>query len=88
MSQIERTWNEIMKISDCQVGALKTYGKFLIEIINDEEKGLKIIKRAQLLSLDKSKTKQGDMMAGKEGISSECPVIIADCDIKRLGYIR
>jgi hypothetical protein len=29
------------------------------------------------------------MLGGKEGISlSETPILIGDCDIKRLGYIR
>ncbi len=28
------------------------------------------------------------MMAGKEGNNSELPIMIVDCDIKRIGYIR
>ncbi len=58
MTQIEKTWNELMKISDQQADALQIYGKFLIEIVNDEENGEDIIKRAQILSLDKTSKKQ------------------------------
>jgi len=32
-----------MKISDNQVDALKIHGKFLIDVINDEEKGMKLL---------------------------------------------
>jgi len=58
MTQIEKTWNELMKISDQQADALQIYGKFLIEIVNDEENGEDLIKKAQILSLDKTSKKQ------------------------------
>ena len=60
MTQIEKTWNELMKISDQQADALQIYGKFLIEIVNDEENGEDIIKRAQILSLDKTNKKKNE----------------------------
>ncbi len=76
-----------MKISDQQADAFNIYGRFLIEIVNDEEKGEELIKKAQLQSLDKSSKKQKEMLGGKDGVTSETPIIIGDCDIKRLGYI-
>jgi hypothetical protein len=60
MTQIEKTWNELMKISDQQADALKIYGKFLIEIVNDEENGEALIKKAQILSLDKTNKKKNE----------------------------
>ena len=57
MNQIDRTWNELMKISDSQADALKMQGRFLIEILHDEENGRELIKRAQNLSMDKSNKK-------------------------------
>jgi hypothetical protein len=60
MTQIEKTWNELMKISDQQANALQIYGKFLIEIVNDEENGEDLIKKAQILSLDKTNKKKNE----------------------------
>ena len=60
----------------------------MIEILHDEDNGKELAKRAQNLTLDKSNKKQNEMLGGKGGISSETPIMIADCDIKRLGYIK
>lgn len=59
-----------------------------MDILNDEEQGKSLLKRATVLSLDKNARKQNEMLGGKEGIASETPICIVDCDLKRLGFIR
>ena len=42
---IEEHWNKMQKISSNVPKALRTFGKYLIEIMNDKEKGEDLLER-------------------------------------------
>lgn len=44
---IDGQWNYLQKINPSQPKALKLYAKFLIEILNDKQRGLDLIQRAR-----------------------------------------
>jgi hypothetical protein len=45
-NSLEEHWNKMQKISSNVPKALRTYGKFLIEIMNDKERGEDMLERS------------------------------------------
>ena len=54
----------MQKINDKQPKALKLYGKFIIQIINDEQKGNELLSYAKKLEGDNTNNNLIDIAAG------------------------
>jgi len=59
---VEETWNRIQKINENSQKALRLYGKFLLEVINDKEAGDQIIDKVRSLCNMRSNRKTIQMI--------------------------
>ena len=70
VTSVEDHWAKLQKISPNMPKAMKLYGKFLMEIINDKEAGEEFLEKARNLINTNSKKKNAAIhLTGNEDIS-------------------
>jgi len=61
---VEENWAKLCKVNPNNVNAIKLYGKFLLEIINDKETADELLKKAQNLANAQANNKTANILEG------------------------
>ena len=89
VNSVEEHWNKLQKISPNMPKAMKLYGRFQTEIINDKEAGEEYLERARnLITINNHKKISMINYTGNEDIGdSSTPTIYVSGDPDKLGII-
>jgi PAS domain S-box-containing protein len=61
---VEENWAKLLKVNPNNVNAIKLYGKFLLEIINDKESGDSLLEKARNLANAQANNKAANVLEG------------------------
>jgi len=86
---VEENWNKLLKINASNAKAMRLYGKFLIEIINDKEAGDELLEKARNISNVQSNKKAIQMVgtAGDDYNSDATPTVWVSGEQDKSGMI-
>jgi len=86
---VEENWNKLLKINASNAKAMRLYGKFLIEIINDKEAGDELLEKARNISNVQSNKKAIQMVgaAGDDYNSDATPTVWVSGEQDKNGMI-
>jgi len=85
---VEEHWNKLQKINQHNTKAMRLYGKFLIEIINDKEAGDGLLEKARTIMNVNTNKKTGNFGgAGDDYTNDAIPTVHVSGDTEKFGVI-
>mmetsp|Transcript_18943 Transcript_18943/g.16338 ORF Transcript_18943/g.16338 Transcript_18943/m.16338 type:complete len:244 (+) Transcript_18943:1339-2070(+) len=88
IQNVEEHWNKLQKINQHNTRAIRLYGKFVIEILNDKETGEALLEKARTITNGNNNNKMVSMMNTGDDFSSEStPTVWVSGDQEKFGTI-
>lgn len=84
---VEEHWNQMQKINPNTPKAVRLYGRFLIEVLNNKEGGENLLQHARRMAVDNQKHKHGAFANTEDFANDPSPTVFMTTEPEKFGNI-